>query len=194
MILGQKGSGKTTLAKKIISNLDRVFVLDVLDEYNLESINDEKELINICKEIIKNKSKSFKYSIKIDNDKFLINAIKILWIFAKFYNNWWLVGEEASYYVNLNVRTGEILNFIRYGRHYEVNQIYISRNTAEISKYLTSQADLIISFKQIEPRHKEVLEKYGFDIEKLDKLKKYDYITVGDVSILNKLLKTKKEK
>lgn len=165
----------------------------MLNEYDFEKISNEKELIEICKKILKENPNEFKYSIKIDNDNFLYNAIKILWIFSKFFQKWWLIGEEASYYVNLNIRTGEILNFIRYGRHYQINQIYISRNTAEISKYLTSQADLIITFEQTEPRHIEVLKQYGFD-ERLDKLKKYDYIYIGDNSILNKLLNSKQKK
>ncbi|MCM8819859.1 MAG: hypothetical protein NC925_03580 [Candidatus Omnitrophica bacterium] len=170
-----------------MNNLERYFVLDVLNEYNETKIRNKEELIKTCREIIKKNDTKFKYSIVIDNDYFLDLTLKILWVFAKYYKkDWWLIAEEASFYAPLN-KNSFILNFVKYGRHYNINQVYITRNTAEISRQITSQADVIVSFNQTEPRHLDVLKQYGFDISKVAKLKKFEYITVGDKNILKNL-------
>lgn len=191
MILGRKGQGKTTLTKKIISDKNFI-VLDVLGEYEFENISNIKTLINRLSEII-DKQDNFQISIKIQSDKILEIVANILWIFAKYYKKeWWLVCEEASIYARNNSNT-KILDFAKYGRHFKVNQIYITRNTAEISKQITSQADLIISFNQNEPRHLDVLKQYGFDINKVQNLKKGEFIFVGDSEIIKQIQKLKKE-
>jgi hypothetical protein len=193
-----KGSGKTTLAKEIIKGVNRGIVFDVLNEYDFgKIIKDEQELKNELANLFNEngilQKDNWKFTLKIDNDKFLYNAGLICWVFGKYFAidyklDWWICFEEASLYVPNN-SNNIFLNFPRYGRHYLINQIYISRNTAELSKQVISQSDLIVSFRQIEPRHRKVLSEYGFDIEKLDKLEKFDYICVGDCSFLNSILK-----
>lgn len=189
--MGRKGQGKTTLTKKIISDKNFV-VLDVLGEYDFENISNIKTLIERLNQIIENNS-DFQISVKIQSDKMLEDVAKVLWVFAKHYKrDWWLVCEEASIYARNNSNS-KILDFAKYGRHFKVNQIYVSRNTAEISKQITSQADLIISFNQVEPRHLEVLKQYGFDINKVQSLKKGDFICLGDSQIVKQIPKLKKE-
>jgi len=192
--LGQKGQGKTTLAKKILNNIERGFVFDVLGEYNGlgETVINTRHLIKTIEKILILKKTNWKLILKITNDTFLFDSAEIIWKFANFYKQYadldfWIFMEECSMYMPNN-SNNIFFNFIKYGRHFKINQVYISRNTAEISKQILSQADLIVSFKQIEPRHKETLEKYGFDVERLDKLEKFNYITVGDKKILDVIL------
>lgn len=167
----------------ITNNNLNCIILDVLGEYDFENFENIGALITRLNEIIKN-NENFKLSIKIKSDKMLEEVANILWIFAKYKKDWWLICEEASIYARNNSNS-KILDFVKYGRHFKINQVYISRNTAEISKQITSQADLIISFNQREPRHLAVLKDYGFDIEKVANLKKGDYICIGDESLLN---------
>jgi hypothetical protein len=196
-----KGSGKTTLAKEIIKSVDRAIIFDVLNEYEFGKIIKDwqefaDELSNLFSENGILKKDEWKFTLKIDNGNFLYRAGQICWVFGKYFAfyklDWWICFEEASLYVPNN-SNNIFLNFPRYGRHYLINQIFISRNTAELSKQVISQSDLIVSFKQIEPRHKKVLSEYGFNINKLEKLEKFDYICVGDCSFLNSIIKKTKK-
>lgn len=196
--MGRTGQGKTTLAKRIIERLDKVFIVDVMNEYDYDNVYDIYDLLSVCNYVLKNNPSEFKYSLKITNDYFRDKGIEILWLFAKHYFNsygcgFWLVCEEASQYAKNNSNHA-VLNFVKYGRHYAINQIYITRNTTEINKTIIANSHLIITFNQFWEGHLKVLEEFNFDIEKVKNLKIGEFLASGEVDLLNNLLKTKKNK
>ena len=169
-ILGKKGSGKTTLAKRIITRLDRVIVLDEFRDYveclPVKNINDLTYIVRQLDTV------KFKIAYQADNQDETDNFLEVI----NYVNNYTLVIEEVDLYANSHDIHKEILSLLKYGRHFNRSLIYISRSPFEIHRYLTRQSDFIISFMQTEPRDIQYLQEYNFnkDVSAI-KYEKFEY-------------------
>jgi len=170
LIFGRTGSGKTTLAKELIRERQRVIIVDALLEYDegliFYSLN---EMIDY---ILTNKTynDNFKYVCRFDND------IEIDYLFELCYilGNLTLVVEESEIYINpFQKVNSNFLRLVRYGRHKAVSIIAIGRRVVELSNDIRSQVNKIYSFKQVNPLDIQILRKYGF--QRIENLKDYEY-------------------
>jgi len=176
-IMGKKGSGKSNLIKKyMLKNMVRYIIIDTLYEYEDDRIfYNIDELYDYLKE---NKDRAFKIIFRPEND----NDIEILFQISKTINNYTLVIEEVDFYADTFHINENLLYNIKYGRHFGRNIIWVSRSPYEINRFLTRQTDLLIVFKQTEPRDIEYLNKYKFD-KNIQLLGKYEYAISGDLNV-----------
>lgn len=182
-ILGKKGSGKTEFAKSCLVNIKRYIVIDPLAEYPGLVCENWTEIVSFLDEY---KDMDFQVvyrpTSKDDEEAFfrIINEI----------NNYTLIAEEVDYWCTSQYLHPELDNLTRYGRHFKRNLIWISRNPYEINRFLTRQSDLIVTFKQTEPRDLDYFKRYTFNKD-IQELEQYEYAYWGDKEILTKVLKKK---
>lgn len=182
-ILGKKGSGKTEFAKSCMVNMKRVIVIDPLAEYPGLVCETWSEIVDFLDEY-----KDLDFQIvyrpqsKDDEEGFfrIINEI----------NNYTLIAEEVDYWCDSHWLHPEIDNLTRYGRHFKRNFIWISRNPYEVNRFLTRQSDILVTFKQTEPRDLDYFKRYTFN-KNIEILKEFEYAYWGDEEILTKILKKK---
>jgi len=168
-VFGQKGSGKSLFVKRhIIPLYKRIIILDSLGEYEhlitediktfAEAIdqNYEKEYFTICYR-------------PLDERPLLFFPI------AKSQRNVLIIVEESDYYSNPYYINQHFMEIIKYGRHHLQNMVYISRTPAEISRHMTRQTDIMISFRQIEPIDLNYFKKISSEAERLPELAILNY-------------------
>jgi len=182
-VMGKKGSGKTVFVKDALKSMKRYIVVDTLYEYNGVVFYNWNELVCFLDEV---RDIDFKviYRPLSDEDREsffeLINEI----------NNYTLVIEEIDFYCNSHWLHPEIDHLTRYGRHYKRSLIWISRNPFEVNRFLTRESDVLITFRQTEPRDLDYFKKYDFNKEIQD-LKEYEYAFWGDKQMITGILNKK---
>lgn len=179
LVLGRKGSGKSYFVKQGLKNFNNLIIIDTLAEYEGVIIYDVQDFIDF----IKSQPKNFQIVLRDLNDEKIDTYLSLL---AEL-ENITIVCEEVDYYftgINPNMN---LLKIIKYGRHKGINVVGISRRPFEVSPFLRSQADLVITFEQKEPRDIEALQKrFG----KVDfNLGKYKYLAIGDTTLLKRYWK-----
>jgi len=156
LILGRKGSGKTSLVRAIVPKLERVVVLDPLEEYHglirardfnsllsfLEAVHEHRKIRIAC---------TFSTMEEYERAIYLVREV----------GNIWIIIEELNYFVDCWSHEEAYLDLIRFGRHDGVSILMVAQRAAEIPKLFTSQSDAIVSFKQTEPRDLDYLSKIG---------------------------------
>ncbi|NVM23722.1 MAG: hypothetical protein HWN68_18330 [Desulfobacterales bacterium] len=145
-VSGQRGSGKTTWIKSHLRDLNRYLLYDTLGEYEAPTrFLDIESLLEYCKA----KREGF-FEVVFDppNDEDFPVFCRIALAVRRIY----VVIEEMDLFSKPSETPIELQRLIKYGRHYEINIIGVSRRPAEVSRLFTSQATRFILFKQIEPR------------------------------------------
>lgn len=92
----------------------------------------------------------------------------------------YFIMEESNLVTSPHYIPDSLKDIVSLGRHANINYMAICRRPAEISRYLTSQAHAIISFRQSEIRDIKYLEEYGFDGENLRNLSVGEYALKSD--------------
>jgi hypothetical protein len=167
LIFGKTGTGKSTLARMLIKNYDRVIIIDPMHEYEGIIFYDYYTLNEYHRH---NKLENFVYVCRFSDDL----DIEYLFKFCKVIGNILLVLEECSMYVSPQSKSNEFLNIIRFGRHYNISLLGISRRTTELHNDLKAIIDTIYSFKQVLPN--DLLKMQRLDFENLESL-----ISLSDV-------------
>lgn len=167
--LGAKGSGKSLFTKRhLIPRFKRIIILDSLGEYDHMVTNDiesfyealkaniNKEYFVICYRPIDKNPEAF---FKIAEACFDVTVVV----------------EEADFYCSPYNMLEEFSNLVRYGRHFKQNLLWISRRPAEVSRQITAQSDVIISFRQAEPIDIDYFKKVSQQALRLPELKEFEY-------------------
>jgi hypothetical protein len=179
-VFGRKGSGKSTLVREIVDEAPRVIVFDTMGEYarKRDKIFDTFE--SAASELGRvQHERRFRVIIQLVDEEDALAAMRVAYDVPACL----IVVEETSFYCSPSYLPMELARFVRYGRHREIDQIYVSRRPAEIHRDLTAQSDLIVSFQQHEPGDVEYLRKVmGPDADRLPGLPKYAIIVSGDVA------------
>lgn len=174
LIFGKRGSGKTTLAKKLLSGRKRLFIFDTLREYKIGLVTDD--IHEASEFLIGNEFSIFKisYSPEID-DKRAFNYVCNL-IYSMKYVTFLI--EEIDNYCSALIVPGAFSKIVRYGRHYDISIITTARRTAEVPRLLTSQATDFYIFSHHEPRDIDYFSHLFNPLvaERIRNLKQFHYL------------------
>lgn len=167
LIFGRTGSGKSSYVKGLIKKISRLIVIDALHEYNdgiiFYTLQDFLDYLD------RNlKADGFRYIIRFSNDE----ELELLFDLIFYIGNLTLVVEEAEIYISAYVKQSNFLRLIRYGRHKAISIIAVARRVTELSNDVRSQANQIISFKQILKKDIDYLKNLGFS--KVEYLKPFE--------------------
>lgn len=165
-IAGKKGSGKTSFAKKeVLPAFDRLVTIDSLSEYEHGYIvNTIVEFINVIEANYKKPFFNIIYRPLDEKETKFFEIVKDL-------RNVSIVIEEADMYSNPYKQDKNFERLVRYGRHFSQDLIVISRRPAEISRNITAQADIVLTFQQTERRDIDYFKYYTDRAENLANLK-----------------------
>lgn len=174
-IFGQKGSGKTFLAKEIAEQEDRVIVIDALGQFdNMDPIMGRENCIRALQKA--EKQKRFSLSFWNSETEVTLELLELIFLMQKIT----LIVDETSLWVSSSFLPTEFNDLIMYGRHQAINQVYMSRRPAEINRALTSQSDVIVAFKQHEKRDIDYLKSFMGDMaDSARVLPKYKIVAYG---------------
>ena len=161
LILGKKRFGKTTLAYELTKNKRTLFI----DPKGQLSAND-LEVVDFSPEIPTGRLKDFlsgkeeRLALYMPREQCMILFGKLAsLLFTNTDMQFWLVIDETQFFSDRsNIDVG-LANLVSHGSHKGLNMIFIIREAHEIHKYLRSQSDNIISFRQDEPADLDWCEK-----------------------------------
>jgi len=171
-IVGQRGSGKTTLAKMLVLMRSRVVVLDPLCEYGNEGLIFESlgDLVNFMSEHSEGQFRVICRFESMEEYDTLLDLSREIGMLT-------VVIEELNFFIQVQSKNPHFDQLYRFGRHRGVSVIGIAQRCAEIPKLITSQSDSIISFRQTEPGDLKYLSSVSFigseGAAKLPDLEKY---------------------
>jgi len=175
LIFGKRGSGKTTLAKKLLLGKKRVVIFDTLREYKIGLVTDDvivvfeflsqHEFSQVCR---------ISYSPEIEDKKAFGYVCDLVYSMKDLT----LLVEEVDNYSTALITPESFSKIIRYGRHQNISLIAVARRTAEVPRLLTSQATDFYVFAHHEPRDVEYFAHlFNWDVaEKIRTLRQFQYI------------------
>ena len=169
LIFGQKGSGKSYLVKKkFLKGLKNYIVYDRQKEYNLDIIYSIPEM---TERILNN---NYPFSVAFGNETDIENSFKLI----SEIENITIVIDEFHLYMNNSKKVSTLFQNVFLQKHKNQSYILISQRIASIHSNIFSQADYIITFKQILLKDLQTLEKYDIDIERVKNLnsEKFEYL------------------
>lgn len=172
MVVGKRGSGKTFLVKKLLNELQpkRLVIFDPLNEYADGLV--VTDVIDLCNRL--ETTEHFRYILRFDTQEDFRLALEAVYLKGDLL----LVVEEVSYFANERSIDASFDSIVRFGRHRKVDLIGITQRCANVPRLLTSQMDIIISYKQTEPRDLEYLYRVvGDEAYDLNELGLYEYKT-----------------
>lgn len=170
---GQRGSGKTYWVKHFIKGQARYLLYDALGEYDgAPQFEDIGALLDFCKA----HTGGFFEAIydPIEHEDFPLFCRIALTL-----GNIYVVIEEIDLFATPYLSPPELQKLIKYGRHYGVNVLGVSRRPSEVSRLFTSQASRFVLFRQIEPRDITYFRSIiGPDADRLPDLPPYCFLDI----------------
>lgn len=175
IVFGRTGSGKTTLVKKMIVGIDRLIIVDALNEYEGTTIvYSLKEFANF---FLQNPNiKTFNIICRFHNMDFNSNDAET---FDKFFElvfhigNLTLVVEESEIYISAKQQKNSFNNLVKYGRHKDISIIAVARRVTELSNELKAQMNECYSSNQVLIKDIVYLKELGFS--RIENLPKYEF-------------------
>lgn len=191
VILGQKAMGKTTLAFELMQGKRYIF-LDVRRTFASDEIAQHgamlvKPTFNEVDETLLpflNGGQSLVVQTDLDTMEIILDRIAFLTVQGRMLN-FWLVVDEANFYMSSHDILPSIKSMIAVGRQSQLNQIYIARDYSEIHPHVRSQADEIYSFRQREPNQLKYAAQLTEHWEVLKDLKKFKYVKLREKPLDN---------
>lgn len=175
-LFGKKGSGKSTLAREIMEDWPRVVTLDLMGEYPGERAWGLRPCADLL--VARGTQKKFRLSLTGFRPEEGIRLLRI----CQELRGALIVVEEAGAYCSPSVFPPELAELVYRGRHYGVSQLYVSQRPASIHRAITSQADVIVAFRQHEARDIAYLRSVlGDDADLLRDLPDYKIKCYGDL-------------
>lgn len=172
LIMGQRGSGKSYLAKHLIKDCRRLLIYDTLGEYNIgiiiENLKEFKDFF------LKVYNKNFRITYQPINP---VNDFDIICDIVFETGDMTFLVEELDTFCSSQEISDNFANIIQRGRHKDINLIGITQRPYGIPRLITSQAKTIYSFIHREPRDLEYLKAFiGEEAEKIKDLKQYEFL------------------
>jgi hypothetical protein len=176
-VCGQRGSGKSYWTKKLVRSLPRCIVFDSLGEYEADQrIYDLEEMVDfLIADQTNEKLFTIAYDTHLGAEDFPLFCRAIL---AR--GNVHLVIEELDLYCKPLSTDPEFLKLLKYGRHYGIQIIGVSRRPAEVSRDFTSQATRFITFGNREPRDIQYFRSvFGNEADRIKTLPQFHYLDIN---------------
>jgi len=179
-VFGRKGSGKTTLVAEISEDFRRVYAFDSMGEY------DETRGFEVCYGLAECARRMveaarlplFRLSLRVDRTEDFLKLLRIAYEVPDSL----LVVEETSLYCSPSKLPDDLSRLVRYGRHRKLNIVFVARRPSEIHRELTAQSDVIVTFRQHEPRDVDYLKSFiGPRVEGVSRLPEYHVLAFGDI-------------
>ena len=186
-LFGGKGKGKSTLAREVIRLHPRVTILDAHGEYGEDH---EADPLLGCKHaweldecmslmLAVKDEKRFCISLREPDDGAALQLWPVLWEIP----DQLIVIEEASRFCDPTRLPREVARVLRLGRHRSLSQLYIAQRPSAVHRDVTANADVIVAFRQQEPRDILYLRAVaGQEVERLRALPDYKVMAFGDLS------------
>lgn len=148
-VFGRKGSGKTTLVQRYLATVPRFVVADTLAEYTVGTVfTNLKDFARAAKRAGSGKLQAV---VRIGSDEEFDALSAMVRIIGEQAPVLYAI-EEADIQCSPQFIPPSMDRLVRYGRHWRVSLLVVSRRPAEISRHLTAQADTIVAFQTFEPR------------------------------------------
>lgn len=187
VILGQKGMGKTTLALELMQERRFIF-LDVRRSFTPDEIAGigarlirakyDGELDSAFLEFL-NGGASLVVQATPELNERIFSMVSHLTVAGRILD-FWLVVDEANFYMTSHEIHPALKTIIAVGRHSALHQIYIARDYSEIHPYVRSQADEIYSFRQREPNQLKYASQLTEDWQQLRDLPPFKYVKLRE--------------
>jgi DNA helicase HerA-like ATPase len=188
VLVGRKGTGKSTLVSEIIAERPCVWVIDSMGEYDekrgkCEVIFWDEDESSPDRVLASSRKREFRLSIRALGTDDNLDAMRLCYALAEERRNSLLVVEETSLYVSPVSLPDEIAALVRYGRHRELDLVFVARRPAELHRDLTANADCLVTFQTQEPRDLDYLRVYyGDEAYSLARLPPYHIKVFGDLN------------
>lgn len=174
VIFGKRGSGKTTLAKRLILGRKRIFIFDTLREYGVGLIT--YDIFKAMEFLVEREHKIFRisYSPELEEKKAFAYVCELLYSMKDFT----FLVEEIDNYCSAQATPELLSKIIRYGRHQAISLITTARRTADVPRLLTSQATDFYIFAHHEPRDLDYFSHlFSSEIsERIRRLQDFQYL------------------
>lgn len=173
LILGQRGSGKSYLARHLIAKYTRYIIYDTLGEYNdlgiiIETLDEFKE---IFLRIYQNDFRIIYQPLNPAKD-----FDEICDLIFECGELTFLV-EEIDKFCTPQSISDNFANVLQRGRHKNITLIGISQRPFGINRLITSQAKIIYSFIHREPNDINYLKDFiGEEAEKIKDLQQFNFL------------------
>lgn len=168
LVLGQTGTGKSTLTKIIRKKFHRVITLDPMEEYEGQVMNSYDEFIDF---FLNEPPRSFNLVLRFTTQEEILYTFKSVWDIQDVL----FVVEEIELYLDPRDPNEDFDRLISFGRHHNIHLLGISRRFVEISTKFRAQCTSIFTFKQFLRRDLDALEDMGFDPERVKNLQGVTY-------------------
>lgn len=180
LLSGVQESGKSTLAKKIITQLspeyERTVIFDLQDEYEWDILaTTAKELRDMIIE-----GKENRIGVQITDFEEAERIFSVIWDSPDSL----LVIDEAEVFIEkmTTAKTSFFHKIISFGRHEHIGLLAIGRRPVELNVYLRAARTTLITFRLNETQDIDRMEKYGFNRTELEHLskEKHNFLLIGD--------------
>lgn len=158
VILGKKGSGKTSLAFHLIEGANRLIIFDFNREYSGFYVVREPD--ELAKVLQINFEGTFRISYQPSPNLELVEHFEHLCAAVFCMNNVTVLAEEIDIVSTASYSPPSLKKIIDYGRHRGINLLGLSRRAHRVPRDLTANADKIYTFAQFEPRDIKYLADY----------------------------------
>lgn len=147
-VFGRKGSGKTTLVRELAASYDRRIAFDTLGEYGQADgwtvVHDFEGALTLMSA----PPARFAWSIRLSEIADYFDLFELAFEIP----NTLLLFEESSLFCSASYLPDQLSKLVRYGRHRNIDMVFVSRRPSEVNRDVTAQSDLIVTFRQHEPR------------------------------------------
>jgi len=178
-LFGKKGSGKSTLTKEIVREWPRVIVLDTMSEYNEADKFETAWGFRDITELLQSRCDDRRYKLSLQGFDIEegLTILELCWEIPDSF----IVIEEAGLYSSPSQLPSPVANLVLRGRHREISTLWTSQRPASLNRAITSQADVIIAFRQHEERDVHSLKSVlGDKAEELRNLPDYHIMAYGN--------------
>lgn len=151
VIFGRKGSGKTTLARRLLAHHSRTLIVDPLREYGEVAVQ-----VASPPDLAEYVVSQARWRVAYHNEE-MNREFEGLCRVAMALGNCLFLIEEADWFCDPTSIPEELERLVKYGRHHDIITLVISRRPSEVHRLLTSQAYAIYCFTTQEPRDLEYL-------------------------------------
>lgn len=201
VVLGQRGSGKSTLCKKIAEVYPRLFVIDLLREWGDDDADFITDDFNeFCKILLFTLNRPtfkivFQFDVESDDDsrKVVFNEVMRL-IYKRGIETQThaaILIEEVHHYASSHSIEKWLRNTTLFGRHARLALLCNSQRPARVHKDIISQANHVCCFRLTENADLDYLEeRLGQAVEKLPQLPQFSFLVKSSDGIIS-ILKNK---